>query len=268
VDQLVEVAGCAAVDRLADVADPRASDGKGKDASSKGNSGKNWSGNSKSASYGSSADGGSKGRSAFTKSEHASKVSKAAKAPPARKAAVEEVAKNQHGTIASTLKGLNAAHASLNAYANASPNSRVGMIATYRAALLEERAALDGQTVFLDALNGFATEEATASPEDVLAALQTLNAEGAAFTDEDVYAALAALNPDATEEELADLYSGLEGVVEAGARTRTRPWPPIRGPPGWPMRRRPGWRDAAGSERRGPRARAPPRSASGPRRAP
>src|SRR5690606_38092602 len=117
----------------------------------------------------SGSGGKSKGPSAFTKSEHASKVAKASKAPPSRKERPEdEVAKNQHGKIASTLKGLNAAHASLTAYANASPNSRVGMIATYRAALLEERAALETQAAYLETLAGFATEDATGSPEDVL----------------------------------------------------------------------------------------------------
>jgi len=40
--------------------------------------------------------------------------------------------KNNHGAIASALGALNAAHANENALLNASPNSRVGMIAAYR----------------------------------------------------------------------------------------------------------------------------------------
>lgn len=66
-------------------------------------------------------------------------------------------AKSNHGALASELKGLNAAHASETALANAAPGSRVGRIATYRdaalvtlekAALLEEaETALEGLEV-------------------------------------------------------------------------------------------------------------------------
>jgi len=51
---------------------------------------------------------------------------------------------NDRGAIASKLGALNAAHASANARLHASPNSRVGLIATY------ERAVLDGQQLSLD----------------------------------------------------------------------------------------------------------------------
>ena len=54
---------------------------------------------------------------------------------------VEEEPKNTHGKLASELKGLNAAHASETAMANASPNSMVGKIEAYRQAILAGQAA-------------------------------------------------------------------------------------------------------------------------------
>jgi hypothetical protein len=62
-------------------------------------------------------------------------------------AAQSASAKSNHGALASELKGLNAAHASSNAMANADPESQVGRIALYRdAALLTiEKAALVDQ---------------------------------------------------------------------------------------------------------------------------
>ncbi|MGH6960944.1 MAG: hypothetical protein ACREE7_10705, partial [Dongiaceae bacterium] len=48
---------------------------------------------------------------------------------------------DSHGAVASSLGALNAAHASETALAHASPNSRVGKIAAYKAAALAAQAA-------------------------------------------------------------------------------------------------------------------------------
>jgi hypothetical protein len=53
----------------------------------------------------------------------------------------DHVAGENHGSTASELGALNAAHASDTALANASPNSRVGKIATYKEAELAAKAA-------------------------------------------------------------------------------------------------------------------------------
>lgn len=50
---------------------------------------------------------------------------------------------SSHGSDASSLGALNAAHASENALAHANPNSRVGKIAAYRDAVLAAQAAAE-----------------------------------------------------------------------------------------------------------------------------
>ncbi len=71
-------------------------------------------------------NGGGNGNSgsANASSSHGNSGNKVAKA--------EKATKVNHGAIASKLGALNAAHASATAFANASPNSRVGRIAAYR----------------------------------------------------------------------------------------------------------------------------------------
>jgi len=59
---------------------------------------------------------------------------------------------DNHGATASSLGGLNAAHASENAFAHASPNSRVGRIAAYREAALAAQTAADTEAAISDAL--------------------------------------------------------------------------------------------------------------------
>jgi len=61
----------------------------------------------------------------------------------------DATAPRNHGALASGLKGLNAAHASPQAFANAAPNSQVGRIATYKTAF-EESAAADAAQAELD----------------------------------------------------------------------------------------------------------------------
>ncbi|HMO06812.1 MAG TPA: hypothetical protein PKD10_04075 [Paracoccaceae bacterium] len=88
------------------------------------------------------------------------------KATPAKPVTVAKAEKSPEGpgrgALASELKGLNAAHASPQALANASPNSQVGRIATYRDAVLGTRSATgdiaDAQTVLAaarDALSAY-----------------------------------------------------------------------------------------------------------------
>lgn len=123
------------------------------------------------------------------------------------------------GNLASQLKRLNAAHASLNAYANASPNSQVGKIATYRQALLDYQAAAEDPDLqasldaYHDVLAGLSADGT--APEDIdaaLADLQALDSDGS-FTDADLSQALRDRYPDATDAEIAAATEGLSGVV-------------------------------------------------------
>jgi hypothetical protein len=94
---------------------------------------------------------GSDKSKAKVKAKSKEKSKSAAKAKPKKPDLAEEL-----GVHPSELGALNAAHASPNAFANASPNSRVGRIAAYRdaviageeleAALAEKQAQLDGLT--------------------------------------------------------------------------------------------------------------------------
>src|SRR5262245_20931683 len=59
---------------------------------------------------------------------------------------------DNHGATASSLGALNAAHASPDALANASPNSRVGKIAAYKEAALAAQGAADAEAAINDAL--------------------------------------------------------------------------------------------------------------------
>lgn len=121
--------------------------------------------------------------------------------------------------IQSELKWLNAANASLNAYANASPNSRVGQIAAYREALLNyQDAAADPE--YLDEIDGyqatlgdFAPEGTTdAELEAALAEIQALDASGDVDPGalEDI---LSDLNPDATDQEIEEVSADLEAAI-------------------------------------------------------
>ncbi len=97
---------------------------------------------------------------------------------------------NAHGKLASELKGLNAAHANANALANASPNSQVGRIATYRDAALETISAADA----LDAATG-ALGEATETLVAREAELWSLDDAFSGRTTAEIDADIAALDP-------------------------------------------------------------------------
>ena len=119
------------------------------------------------------------------------------------------MAKTNHGALASELKGLNAAHASPTALANASPNSQVGRIAAYAAAVNAvaeaEQNLGDAQTALNELL-----DNPPRSIEDIQADIDALaDPEGA---DAD---ALAALNDEmSAAESYDDRVAGLEGDIE------------------------------------------------------
>lgn len=103
------------------------------------------------------------------------------------------VASNGHGkgqgSSASSLGALNAAHASETALANASPNSRVGKIATYKEAeLASQQAAAD----------------AAAADQDVADAKAELDAALAANADADPLNDVDQATIDGLEQDLAD----------------------------------------------------------------
>ena len=114
---------------------------------------------------------------------------------------------NGKGKIASKLGALNAAHASAQAFAHASPNSRIGRIAAYYHA------------------NEAAAEAAAAASEaqanlDLVKAVTAAQAEIDALdpTDPDYDANLAAAQTKLTEAQAAAIAAGLDGVTEADAQ--------------------------------------------------
>ena len=119
-------------------------------------------------------------------------------------APVERPGKSNHGALASELKGLNAAHASEQAFANASPNSRVGRIAAYRNAVIGAAAA---GTALGDAEAALAAFDAEL-PDGPTAA--DLDAQIAAYDD------LAELTPE-QEAERALLMEAYDAAVIAEA---------------------------------------------------
>jgi hypothetical protein len=184
--------------------------GNGGGSDGQGQSGKSYSSNDGGISAGKSASAPGKSGDRSAKAAPAARSSKDAKAGDAIK----------NGAVASELKGLNAAHANLQAYANAAPNSQVGRIAAYREAYLafEETKAehLEQEAAYLAALAEFAPEDTSkADLAAALEALQGLDDNGAPVTEDDVIAALQAINPDASEDEIADALAALDGAVEA-----------------------------------------------------
>lgn len=218
------------------------SDGEGNgggngNGNSGGNGGGNGNGNSAAAKSGGGSDnatGQGASNPAATQSATKKVKPKAAKAEevavqePMDEPVEEDVAGKTHGkgSVASELKWMNAAHASLNAYENASPNSRVGQIATYRAALLDSQAAAEDpeyqqqQDDYRAALTAFAVEGTTPEQIDAaLAAIEALDDSGEPYTQDDIDAILATLNPDAfaaPEEEPVEETEVTDGEVPVG----------------------------------------------------
>ncbi|MGO4916232.1 hypothetical protein [Pseudogemmobacter sp. W21_MBD1_M6] len=115
-----------------------------------------------------------------------------------------------HGALASELKGLNAAHASATARANAAPNSQVGRIETYRALLDQATLSQDELIAAEDALLALQSGydgRTTAEINDDIAKLDPL-----AIENED---ALLALNDELALAETFEMDSKmLEGQIE------------------------------------------------------
>ena len=107
------------------------------------------------------------------------------------------------GALASGLKGANAANASDQALANAAPNSQVGRVATYRAAVQAEaaEAALPGLEEERDALLVLPEDQRNETYESDLAALETEIAE---LTEQ------AAYDGPSAEEALLEATKGRE----------------------------------------------------------
>jgi hypothetical protein len=98
-----------------------------------------------------------------------------------------------HGSTASKLGALNAAHASDTALANASPNSRVGKIAAYKEAELAAQAA---------AADAGAADQAVADAQAALDAALAANADDDPLNDVD-QATIDGLTQDVAEAEAA-----------------------------------------------------------------
>jgi hypothetical protein len=169
-----------------------------------GNGGGNKGGNGKS---GESKGGGGKGN----KGSHGNSGWKSGSSgySAKSKSAKVETVNLSHGAIASSLKGLNAAHASLNAMAHASPNSRVGRIAAYREALIHYNTAttvydeaLDGYLADLDAYNAKVDAARATANAPYLDAIDDLTV-GTDVDPDAVLADLQALPDDATDADIA-----------------------------------------------------------------
>jgi hypothetical protein len=105
----------------------------------------------------------------------------------------DKVAGENHGSTASKLGALNAAHASDTALANASPNSRVGKIAAYREAELAAKAA---------AADAAAADQAVADAQAALDAAVAANADDDPLNDVD-QATIDGLTQDVADAEAA-----------------------------------------------------------------
>ena len=174
---------------LLDMTSPFAIDsafgGKGGNGNGGGNGGGNGNGN---------GNGGS-GKSSSSHGNSGNKVAKA-----------EKATKVNHGATASKLGALNAAHASATAFANASPNSRVGRIAAYGQA---SAAAVESGEALLAAQDQLASlEETVTNYNTALAGVTT--AEGK------LAAAQAVINDlDATVDEKATATATLPELQAA-----------------------------------------------------
>ncbi len=109
--------------------------------------------------------------------------------------------KENHGSTASKLGALNAAHASDTALANASPNSRVGKIAAYKEAELaaqEAAAAVEGAQDTADAAQ--AAADAEQAEADALAATPDTDGDGVTSPAELDAVAAAQAEADAAQD--------------------------------------------------------------------
>jgi hypothetical protein len=143
--------------------------------------------------------------------------------------------KENHGSTASKLGALNAAHASDTALANASPNSRVGKIAAYKEAELAaksaaadaataDQAVADAQAKLDAAVAANADDDPlndvdqttidglTQDVADAQAAAETADATAAAAQDEADAALVNAANKDITDDD-GNVFSDVRDAV-------------------------------------------------------
>ncbi|OWY02660.1 hypothetical protein B6V75_12300 [Thioclava sp. F1Mire-8] len=99
---------------------------------------------------------------------------------PNGKPSLSEDELRNHGALASELKGLNAAHASATALANASPNSQVGRIAAYRDTVLAAAEAEQNLTDAQDALAALESQDVR-SVEDIQTDIDALDPEAEGY---------------------------------------------------------------------------------------
>lgn len=145
---------------------------------------------------------------------------------PAFSKGKNENRRENHGATASSLGALNAAHANENAFANASPNSRVGLIAIYQAAVQETGEAQSAYDLVVESLAAYdgvdedgnpipydyAAETDYASSEDYLAAYaETLDENG---EPTDATAELTDANP--YWETVGDVADAEGALTDAG----------------------------------------------------
>ena len=105
----------------------------------------------------------------------------------------DKVAGENHGSTASKLGALNAAHASDTALANANPNSRVGKIAAYKDAEIAAKAA---------AADAAAADQKVADAQAALDAANTANADLDPLNDVD-QTTMAGLTKDLADAQAA-----------------------------------------------------------------
>ena len=152
---------------------------------------------------------GNSGGNGNGNSSSASEKSSSAKA--------EKTEKISNGSIASQLAALNAAHASAQAFAHASPNSRVGKIKSY---YLANQTYLTAQTA-ADATDALALQAAfeASAPASVVDAYEALQADPTNVALQDAYN-LAVTTEALTAEQVAALetaYTDWQSAVEADA---------------------------------------------------
>ena len=158
---------------------------------------------------GGNGNGNGNGGSGNSSSNHGNSGNKVAK--------TEKATKVNHGTIASQLGALNAAHASPKAFAHASPNSRVGKIKSY---YLANQEALTAQ-IEADATDALALQsgfEVSASA-NIVDAYKALQADPDDVALQDAYN-LAVTDAALTGEQVAALetaYTDWQNALEADA---------------------------------------------------
>lgn len=192
--------------------------------SSKSNGG---SSKSKNASSNSSSGNGGGFLGLFKKKDKKPTQQTASVAPTTATSKAKPAKAVNRGALASELKGLNAAHANPNALANASPNSMVGKVAAYQAAVLNQEAIEELEAQLQTKLDEIIALEETypdPSSESIQAEIDGINLqkEAEGLTEEQIAALDGQLNDLNTQLEttlvqetaIDDLIAPLQTVVD------------------------------------------------------